>query len=254
MKEKGYTLLELLVAVLLIGLVLMLYMASWSKAQSKARDGRRKADLGIIKLALETYFTDNNVYPAASLINFGAPFTYNGEIYMKMIPNDPRFPDNKYCYAVATNFLSYTLGADFETEARGCTALPVVTPAPTAATPTTVPTPTLTPVSTPTPTLSPTPTPFGCSPCSGLGASYCCNSQIYSESMCSTASLGTFPCGGSCTNIWRQIEPDGSCAPDVSSPGQRVGESCLVCGETTNCLYDDIGCGTLSRFTTCICW
>ena len=264
MRKNGYTLLELLVAVLLIGLVVMIAMASWTKAQSKARDGRRKADLAIVKLALEAYFNDHNEYPEG--LNFsvkGEKFwdATTEEVYFKALPNDPLYPIRRYCYTADGDWMGYTLGADFENEAMECNSVPVISPTPS-------PTIAVTPAPTAGPTLIPVPTPTatpsGCVPCSGLGVSYCCVSQVYSESACSAVPRGTLPfsCSQPCANVWRAIDLSGNCASGMTSPGTIEGESCFQCGVVTGlneCTYYDPNChgGGFSEnrhYGVCVCW
>jgi len=63
--SPGFTLLELLVVISIIGLLSSFLVASLSQARAKARDTRRKAELRSMQTALELYFNDNNGYPVA---------------------------------------------------------------------------------------------------------------------------------------------------------------------------------------------
>ena len=62
-KKKGFTLIELLVVIAIIGVLASVVLASVNTARGKARDARRVADFNQIRLALELYYDDNNVYP-----------------------------------------------------------------------------------------------------------------------------------------------------------------------------------------------
>lgn len=145
-KSKGYTLIELVVAIGIIGVLAAFLFASYSRSQAKARDARRKADIGTIGVSLEAYFNDYNAYPEA--LNFGGQFADNGQVYMKELPQDPK-PGQSYCYTAGEDLLSYTMGADYETTMEGTRCAAVgSTPAPTAG-PTAGPTPTAVPTATP---------------------------------------------------------------------------------------------------------
>lgn len=65
-KRKGFTLIELLVVISIIGILATVGIASFSKAQKSARDGKRKTELTQIASALEMYRADNGKYPIGS--------------------------------------------------------------------------------------------------------------------------------------------------------------------------------------------
>ena len=54
---KGYTLLELLVVIGLITILMSFGIASYSTAQQKARDSKRKSDLKLLQNAMEQYYS-----------------------------------------------------------------------------------------------------------------------------------------------------------------------------------------------------
>lgn len=55
--SQGFTLLEMLVVIGLIGIILSLGVTSYSTAQKKARDSKRKNDLRAIQGSLEQYYS-----------------------------------------------------------------------------------------------------------------------------------------------------------------------------------------------------
>lgn len=58
-KQKGFTLLELLVVIGIIGILVAIGTISYTTAQSRGRDSRRRADLENLSRALEQYYTQN---------------------------------------------------------------------------------------------------------------------------------------------------------------------------------------------------
>lgn len=63
---RGFTLVEMMVVIAIIGIVSGIVMASISNAKAKGRDSDRIADISVIQLALERYYDDptNKRYPA----------------------------------------------------------------------------------------------------------------------------------------------------------------------------------------------
>ncbi|MDP3795334.1 MAG: prepilin-type N-terminal cleavage/methylation domain-containing protein [bacterium] len=65
-KSKGFTLIELMVVVGIIGLLSSVILVAVTSGRSRARDGRRKADIKQLQAAVELYFNANNTYPTNS--------------------------------------------------------------------------------------------------------------------------------------------------------------------------------------------
>jgi prepilin-type N-terminal cleavage/methylation domain-containing protein len=64
--NRGFTLIELIVAVAILGVVASIGLAILPSGQAKARDAQRKQDLQNLKIALEVYFQKNGSYPGTS--------------------------------------------------------------------------------------------------------------------------------------------------------------------------------------------
>lgn len=63
--KKGFTLLELLVVVSIMVILLTIGLSSYSTAQKKGRDAKRKSDIREIQAAMEQYFSVcSNAYPS----------------------------------------------------------------------------------------------------------------------------------------------------------------------------------------------
>ena len=145
--RSGFTLVELLVVIAIISFLVAAATYSWTNAQQKGRDGRRKADLKAVQQTLELYFQTWGKYPAAGTgadagkiaCNTGTNPTTNGDntakawgavfscdpdgtagtqtavIYMQQLPKDPVGPSGRpeYFYSTSSN-TTYKLNASLE--------------------------------------------------------------------------------------------------------------------------------------------
>ncbi len=96
MKSKAFTLIELLVVISIIGLLSTVAVVSLESSRSKARDGRRLADVRQLRAALEVYFTNHNSYPSTGgsyesiLVGTGTLHVLETENLMAKLPVDPQ--------------------------------------------------------------------------------------------------------------------------------------------------------------------
>lgn len=125
--RKGFTLIEMLVVVSLIGVLTTLVAANLNSARERARDTQRKSDLRNIETALRLYYQDYQAFPAngsngeisgcgsagASLCTWGGAWSDGSGTYMNKLTKDP-LPDQSYKYAASADKESYTLDACLE--------------------------------------------------------------------------------------------------------------------------------------------
>ena len=114
--KKGFTLVELLVTITIIGILSSIGLGSFSSAQMKARDSERKAHLKQLKDSFEAYYNDHGQYPAVGAISWGHPFTNpdnEDTVYMVKLPEDPA-QGLTYNYLPAADFKSFQIYARLE--------------------------------------------------------------------------------------------------------------------------------------------
>lgn len=97
--SKGFTLVELLIVIAIIGVLSAILMANFVGVRQRARDAQRKTDLRQIQSALELYRADIGSYPISPLPNCGSSLsggTPSVVIYMQKIPCDTNPNDSPY--------------------------------------------------------------------------------------------------------------------------------------------------------------
>jgi len=121
-KEEGFTLVELMVVIVIIGLLTTIVVINVLPSQDKARVEKAKADIALIEQGLEMYRLDNLNYPGTGegLNALVAPppsaaqtGRYRPGGYLKRLPEDPW--GNAYQYASPGQhgtFDVYSFGAD----------------------------------------------------------------------------------------------------------------------------------------------
>jgi len=76
--NKGFTLIELIVVISIIGVLSTLIINNLNDARARARDAKRKQELSGLKTALRLYYNDYQTYPV-NLDDFSTT-------YMKQLP------------------------------------------------------------------------------------------------------------------------------------------------------------------------
>ena len=104
-KRQGFTLIELIVVIGIIGLFAGIVLASLNQARVKARDGKRLADIKQLQLSFKLYAESNGSYPSDSEYDNGVEIGVGGTIdtaiapFQSNPPADPRTDDgNTYRY------------------------------------------------------------------------------------------------------------------------------------------------------------
>ena len=142
-RNQGFTIVELLIVIVVIGILALLVITTYSGIQQKARNSKRQSDLASLQTQLEGFHTDKGYYPSRTNMNDGTFLTAEMKGLDQNALIDPSNPHKSktlvaapvarsYSYAVtdsagasceadAENCAQYTLTATFEGEVNGAT-------------------------------------------------------------------------------------------------------------------------------------
>ena len=103
---RGFTLIEILVAISIIGIIFGVIISSVTIIQKNSRDAKRRSDLRNIQSTLQQYYSDQQFYPSSIDLGAAASITSgtgnpvppaSAKTYMSIVPKDPS-SGNNYCY------------------------------------------------------------------------------------------------------------------------------------------------------------
>lgn len=125
--DRGFTLVELLIVMAIMMILVTITVSQFQTAKKKASDVARKSDLNGVAKALQMYFTDYGIFPAANpagkimiggaAIDWGSEFNDGDYIYMKVLPRENKIGAPPYCYKTDTYKKKYALFTMLESTA-----------------------------------------------------------------------------------------------------------------------------------------
>ena len=120
--QSGFTIIELLIVIAIIGILAGLVLTNFQGAQAKARDAQRKTRLNSVYGKLEEFYNNNTGYPDGVLSQVVLP----GIDANALLSNDNSTTAITQTYQIATTAptvtTSVTTGAQYAYAAYGCTA------------------------------------------------------------------------------------------------------------------------------------
>ncbi|HMP34752.1 MAG TPA: type II secretion system protein GspG [Kiritimatiellia bacterium] len=109
-RAAGFTLIEILLVVVIIGMLATIAAINVPKFLGQGREGKAKADVSSISTALHLYNMNEGKYPASL-----SALTEGNDPYMQSIPKDPWGRDYQYSASSSKKglrFEIYSLGED----------------------------------------------------------------------------------------------------------------------------------------------
>lgn len=67
--NRGFTIVELLIVIVVIGILALLVITTYSGIQAKARNSKRQTDIQSLQTQLEAFFSQNGYYPSLANLN-----------------------------------------------------------------------------------------------------------------------------------------------------------------------------------------
>jgi prepilin-type N-terminal cleavage/methylation domain-containing protein len=143
--NKGFTIVELLIVIVVIGILALLVITTYSGIQAKARNSKRSSDVATIQTQLEAFFQNSGYYPSLADMNSGSWLSTNmksldtgalidpsNASQSKTLVNAPAAKSYAYevtdssgasCETTDTNCAKYTLTATYEGTVNGASTV-----------------------------------------------------------------------------------------------------------------------------------
>lgn len=118
---KGFTIVELLIVIVVIGILALLVITTYSGIQGKARNSKRQTDLASVQTHLEAFYNDKGYYPTITEMNTIGFATANLPGLDSEALSDPKNPTNSKTLVGAPVANSYAYAA-LDGSGAACTA------------------------------------------------------------------------------------------------------------------------------------
>ncbi|HSW37431.1 MAG TPA: prepilin-type N-terminal cleavage/methylation domain-containing protein [Candidatus Saccharimonadales bacterium] len=108
-KQQGFTIVELLIVIVIIGILAALVITTYTGIQAKARNSERQTDVNSLQTQLEAYFAQNGNYPSRTDLNTAAWLTANMKSLDVGALKDPQGTVSTLAAAPAAKVYSYAV-------------------------------------------------------------------------------------------------------------------------------------------------
>ena len=143
--NKGFTIVELLIVIVVIGILALLVITTYSGIQQKARNSKRQSDVAAVQTQLEAFYQQSGYYPSNKDLNDASWLSTNmksldvnalidpsNSTQSKTLTKTPGAKSYSYevtdasngdCEGADTNCAKYKLTATFEGTVNGQTTV-----------------------------------------------------------------------------------------------------------------------------------
>lgn len=110
-KQNGFTIVELLIVIVVIGILAALVITTFTGIQQKARNTKRETDIKAIYGQVEAYYAQNGKYPTLANINDATWRSTNMKGLETQALQDPKAASPALASAPAANVYAYAVTA-----------------------------------------------------------------------------------------------------------------------------------------------
>lgn len=114
-KEQGFTIVELLIVIVVIGILAALFITTFTGIQQKARNTERQTDVKALHGQIEAYYAQNGKYPTLANMNDASWRASNMKGLDAEALKDPKGAAQTLVSAAAANAYSYDVLASDDT-------------------------------------------------------------------------------------------------------------------------------------------
>lgn len=108
-QNKGFTIVELLIVIVVIGILALLIVTTYAGIQQKARNAKRSSDIGAVQTQLEAFYQTNGYYPNLGAdMNTPAWLAANMKSFDTVALQDPSNPTQSKTLVAAPAAKSYS--------------------------------------------------------------------------------------------------------------------------------------------------
>jgi prepilin-type N-terminal cleavage/methylation domain-containing protein len=106
-QQSGFTIVELLIVIVVIGILAAISITAFSGVQQRGRDSERTSDVKQLKKALEMFYAEKNYYPSVSDVRTASFRTSELKIPEGVVTPPGQTGTIGYCWSTAPNSYCY---------------------------------------------------------------------------------------------------------------------------------------------------